>query len=156
MPSATPRRRPRAAYPDTSFLFSLVLHDANSAAVVAYLKVHAKPLAFTPWQWCELRHAVRLAVWRGHCDASACKFAIERITTDLGAGNLLETALIWPEVLQLADELGERHTPTLGVRNLDLLHVAAAVSLGARTFLTCDNRQFALAQAAGLHAEKIV
>ena len=41
------------------------------------------------------------------------------------------------------------------VRSLDLLHVAAAVSLGAKKFLTCDARQLALARAAGLHADKI-
>jgi predicted nucleic acid-binding protein len=41
------------------------------------------------------------------------------------------------------------------VRTLDLLHVAAAVSLGAKNFITCDGRQLALANAAGLHANKI-
>lgn len=53
-------------------------------------------------------------------------------------------------MLTLADELGERHTAELGVRNSDLLHVAAAVSLKATIFLTCDQRQLALARAAGL------
>ena len=62
---------------------------------------------------------------------------------------------MWPDVLQVADELGEKHTAALGVRSLDLLHVAAAVTLGAKKFLTCDARQLALARAAGLRAEKI-
>ena len=142
-------------YADTSFLFSLVLHDANTAAAVAYLKGHATALAFTPWQRCELRNAVRLAVWRGNCDAAAAKRAFEKMAADLAAGNLSETPLVWPDVLQMADELGEKHTAALGVRSLDLLHVAAAVSLGAKKFLTCDGRQLALARAAGLHADKI-
>ena len=36
-------------------------------------------------------------------------------------------------------------TVLLGVRALDLLHVAAAHTLGASRFLTCDGRQLALA-----------
>lgn len=142
-------------YADTSLLFSLVLHDANTAAVVAYLKSHPTALVFTPWQRCELRNAIRLSVWRGNCDITHAKRALEKITADLAAGNLTEKPLIWPDVLMIADELGETHTIALGVRTLDLLHVAAAVSLGAKKFLTCDARQLSLARATGLRAEKI-
>lgn len=139
-------------YADTSFLFSLVLYDANTAAVIAYLKGHPVSLGFTPWQRCELQNAIRLSVWRGNCDAAAAKRALERITADVAAGNLTETPLVWPEVLRIADELSEKHTAALGVRSLDLLHVAAAVSLDAKPFLTCDDRQLALARVAGLQA----
>ena len=142
-------------YADTSFLFSLVLHDANTAAAIAYLKGHAASLALTSWQRCELQNAVRLAVWRGNCDAPAAKRALARITADLAIGNFTATPLVWPDVITIADELSENHTAALGVRSLDLLHVAAAVSLSAKTFLTCDGRQLALARAAGLHADKI-
>ena len=142
-------------YADTSFLFSLVLHDANTAAAGAYLKGHAASLVFTPWQRCELQNAIRLSVWRGNCDAPAAKRALARITADIAAGNLTETPLVWPDVLAIADELSEKHTAALGVRSLDLLHVAAAVSLDVKTFLTCDGRQLALARVAGLRASKI-
>src|SRR5580693_272539 len=108
-------------YADTSFLFSLVLHDTNTVGVVTYLKRQPARLAFTSWQRCELRNAVRLAVWRGNCEVSAARRAIEKITADLAVGNLTETPLVWPEVLAVADELSEKHTATLGVRSLDLL-----------------------------------
>ena len=139
-------------YADTSFLFSLFLHDANTAAAAAYLRGHATPLAYTPWQRCELHNAVRLSVWRGHCTAAAAKVALEKIAADVAAGNLNETPLVWPDVLQLADDLGAEHTAALGLRTLDLVHVAAAASLGAKRFLTFDSRQRAAAQAAGLQA----
>lgn len=142
-------------YADTSFLFSLVLHDANSASAIAHLKTHSTSLAFTSWQRCELRNAVHLAVWRGSCDAMHARRAMEKITDDVASGNLVETPLDWPDVLIVADKLSDRHTAALGVRTLDLLHVAAAVSLGAKNFVTCDGRQLALARAAGLHADKI-
>jgi len=142
-------------YADTSFLFSLILHDANTVAAVTYLKSHATALAFTPWQRCDLRNAIRLALWRRNCDAATAKRALDKMAADLATGTLIETPLVWPDVLQVADELGEKHTAALGVRSLDLLHVAAAVTLGAKKFLTCDARQLALARAAGLRAEEI-
>lgn len=142
-------------YADTSLLFSLVLHDANTAETVAYLKRHPTSLALTPWQRCELSNAVRLSVWRGSCPAPVAIAALEKIDADLTAGNLAETPLVWPDVLKIADELGKKHTSALGVRTLDLLHVSAAVSLKAKTFLTYDGRQLALARASGLRAPKL-
>jgi len=47
--------------------------------------------------------------------------------------------------------LSTRHTPTLGTRTLDLLHVAAALELGCTDFLSFDNRQRQAAQAEGLN-----
>jgi predicted nucleic acid-binding protein len=142
-------------YADTSFLFSLVLHDANTASAIAYLKTHSTGLAFTSWQRCELRNAVHLAVWRGNCDTMLARRALDKVAEDVVAGNLVETQLDWPDVLVVADNLCDRHTAALGVRTLDLLHVAVAVSLGSKNFITCDGHQLALARASGLHATKI-
>ncbi len=142
-------------YADTSFLFSLVLHDANTAVAGAYLSKHPTPLVLTPWQRCELHNAIRLSVFRGHCSAADASKAIARVDTDISKGNLVETALAWPDVLSTAETLGATHTATLGVRSLDLLHVAAARSLDAKKFITCDGRQLALARAAGLTSDKI-
>ncbi len=142
-------------YADTSLLFSLVLHDANTAAAIAYLKKHPTSLALTAWQRCELRNAIRLAVWRGHCAPALADQALQRVESDLAAGNLVGADLVWPDVLSLAEELSAKYAATLGVRTLDLLHVAAACTLGANVFLTCDGRQLALAKAAALRAVKI-
>ncbi len=109
----------------------------------------------TSRQRCELNNAVRLSVWRGNCSEPVAKAALEKVEADLKAGNLKEMPLAWPVVLAIADALGERHTSALGVRTLDLLHVAAAVSLKAKAFLTFDGRQFALARAAGLHPQRV-
>jgi predicted nucleic acid-binding protein len=136
-------------YADTSFLYSLVLHDCNTARAVAYLKKHPASLALTPWQRCELNNAVRLSIWRGNCPEAVAKVALGKIDEDLVAGNLVEVPLVWPDVLKVADELGEKFTSALGVRTLDLFHVAAAVSLKAKAFLTYDGRQLVLARAAG-------
>lgn len=142
-------------YADTSFLFSLVLHDVNTANVGAYLSKHPAELVLTDWQRCELSNALRLSVWRGNCSNADANRALAQIETDITDGNLIEASLIWPDVLSLAEKLSAKHTVKLGVRSLELLHVAAARCLGAKRFLTCDGRQLALALAAGIPAEKV-
>lgn len=153
MPRATaPKSAP--VYADTSLLCSLYLRDANTAAVTAHLTAHNPALVFTPWQRGELRNAVRLAVLRGNATAAVSQQALADIDQDTAAGDLVETHLVWPDVLAQAEKLSAAHTATLAVRTLDLLHVAAALTLGAKNFLTCDGRQLALARAAGLRAMK--
>lgn len=139
-------------YADTSFLFSLVLHDAKTAAVIAYLRVNPVSLALTPFQQCELRNAVRLSAFRAKCTPSEAQAALARIDADLASGNLHEVTLSWPDVFAKAEALSAAHALSLGVRSLDLLHVAAALTIEAEVFLTCDARQLDLARAAGLTA----
>jgi predicted nucleic acid-binding protein len=54
------------------------------------------------------------------------------------------------EVFDLARSLGERYGGVLGVRALDVLHVAAAANGGANAFATFDDRQAKLAHEVGL------
>jgi predicted nucleic acid-binding protein len=53
-------------------------------------------------------------------------------------------------VFDLARSLGERYGGVLGVRALDVLHVAAAMRAGAEAFGTFDDRQGKLAKAVGM------
>ena len=45
------------------------------------------------------------------------------------------------------NDIYSKHTATLGTRALDVLHVASAVTLGCRRFITYDARQARLARA---------
>jgi hypothetical protein len=57
---------------------------------------------------------------------------------------------LWRRTLDLARDLTDRHSSALGTRTLDVLHVATAVTLGHRAFVTYDDRQAALARKIGL------
>ena len=138
-------------YADTSFLGSLYLRDANSAAAFGWLRTHRRPLVFTPLHRHELRNAILLAAFRGLVPESAARGALAEVERDAHSGNLLVTPLAWAEALHEAERLGDAHTPRLGVRSLDLLHLGAARSLGANTLVTFDQRQLAAAKAAGFH-----
>jgi predicted nucleic acid-binding protein len=56
----------------------------------------------------------------------------------------------WRATLRSAAGISRAHAPALGCRTLDLLHVATALELGLRIFVTFDDRQKQLARAAGL------
>lgn len=149
MPKASSKTTTAPVYADTSFLCSLYLRDVNTAAATALVTSQALALAFTPWQRCELRNAVRLSVPRGNATAADAQQALLDIDEDAAAGDLVEAPLVWPDVLAQAEMLSAKHTAALNVRTLDLLHVAAALTVGAKLFLTFDGRQRPLAQAVG-------
>jgi hypothetical protein len=71
----------------------------------------------------------------------------------LASGLLVAKPDLWGKLVREAESLAEHHTPALGTRSLDILHVAAALVLGATEFCTFDTRQAKLAKAAGLHVQ---
>jgi hypothetical protein len=71
------------------------------------------------------------------------------VDADIATGILRRTPLdlaMWRKAVDLARE----HTAAAGCRSLDILHVAAALTLNADLFYTFDQRQHALARRAGL------
>jgi predicted nucleic acid-binding protein len=138
-----------SAYPDTSFLMSLYVRDGNSTAALAWAQAGRRSLPFTPLHRHELRNAVLLAVFRGWFGETTAHHVLADIDADVAAGSLAPTPLDWHDALRDAERIGDVHTARHGLRSLDLLHLGAARSLGARTILTFDQRQAAAARAAG-------
>jgi predicted nucleic acid-binding protein len=139
-----------SAYPDSSFLVSLVCNDSNSAGAGAYMGRTAEPLLFTPLHRIETRNALRNAAARGLITESDRRGAFRQMDEDLRDGLLVHTPVEWTDVFRRADELSEKHAATGGQRTIDLLHIAFALECGAKIFLSFDNRQRSLAKAAGL------
>ncbi len=65
-------------------------------------------------------------------------------------GRYRQADLLWRSALRRAGELSRQHTRALGTRSLDVLHVASALELGLRRFVSFDGRQQKLARPAGL------
>lgn len=66
---------------------------------------------------------------------------------DVRGGFYSLPVLDWHAVFLRANHLSQRHARKRLVRSLDLLHVAAALEIGASEFLTFDDRQRDTAQA---------
>ena len=138
------------SYPDTGFLCSLYAPDAHTLRCIARMKRQTLPLAFTWLHQLEFRNALRLRVFRGEITIPQQDASLNAMLGDLARGVLASVSLPQSELMTEAERLSALHSQTLGTRSLDILHVAAAVVLGATELLTFDQRQRKLAQAAGL------
>jgi predicted nucleic acid-binding protein len=136
-------------YADTSFLVSLYVQDANSAKATEQA-TGLLPIYLTALAEHELRNALRLCVHRRQITAAERELAMDDIENDKAAGVLHVVPLDWPKVFKQAEALSRRHTETLGGRGMDILHVASALALNAKRFVTFDRRQQELARLAGL------
>ena len=138
-----------STYLDTSILMSLHLQDSFYVSAQGIMK-SSSGFIWTPWQKIEFSNAMRTAVHRKkitQADFKAIEANVRRsLLSGLLAWHHIPAYALWQE----AEALSIAHTQTLGVRTLDLLHVAAARVLKATRFVTFDTRQHALARAAGL------
>jgi predicted nucleic acid-binding protein len=137
-------------YPDTSFLVPLYVSERESIHAENICANLAEPLRFTPFHRLELRCALRGRAFRGSLDKRDLQAALRRNEEHLLEGFLKHATLAWPELLREAERLGAVHVTETGARSGDLLHVASAVVLGARQFITFDERQAELARRVGL------
>ena len=82
-----------------------------------------------------VRNTLNLAIVRGCISEAERDAAWSRLQGQIIAGSFVETPIPGVESHARARELSDRYTPTLATRSLHLLHVAAAVLLGAKVFL---------------------
>lgn len=108
------------------------------------------PLAVTHHGRVELINGLALAAHRGFLSPAAFAAALSALDDDFDQGRYAPADLLWRAVLKRAADLSRAHTPTLGTRSLDVLHVASALELGLKRFVTFDTRQRQLALTAGL------
>ena len=140
-----------SVYADTSFLLSYFGQDAKTFSAHALASAWTSPprLAWTPFGELEFNNAARALIFSGKLEERVWRAMRLRVIEDLGNGVLSAQPL--PDGLYAAAEaISAAHTAQRGTRTLDVLHVAAATSIGARTFLSFDLRQRLLAEHGGL------
>src|SRR5438067_5200917 len=147
------------AYPDTSFLCALYREQDNSKAADAHRAAMKEPLPVTALVLFEFRQSVRWQSWlhrkhtgKGYGEKEAMKMLAD-LQSDIDGGLSQIVPVDWAKVISMAEQLSAQHTATSGPRGFDILHVATALELGAKEFLTFDARQRALAKTAGLKAK---
>jgi predicted nucleic acid-binding protein len=136
-------------YLDTSVLVSLHIRDVNSAAARSLVIGAGDTLAVSSLSEFETLNAFSLRVFRNemlpvHRDTAARDFDEDIKTGVLTLMPLSEACFT------RAKTLAHTLTPNIGVRAVDLLHVAATMELGASALFTFDRKQHRTAQAAGL------
>ncbi len=137
-------------FAETGFLVSLYLEEATSQAADAALEGRREPLPLTPLVALELRNAFNRAVQQKRITTAQRDALFQGVEADIAAGFLIPTAVASGDVHDTARQLSDRYTAALGTRTLDLLHVAAALVLGAKIFFSFDDRQRKAAAGEGL------
>jgi predicted nucleic acid-binding protein len=137
-------------YFDTGILLKLYTAEPESLAVAAFAQARREPIRITELHYSECVSALRLKQFRGESTATQSKKAIALLAGDLRAGSLRLVAVDWQQAWSRCRELSESHAAETGARTLDALHVACAIQLEAREFVSSDRRQIALAEKAGL------
>jgi hypothetical protein len=142
--------RANRTYADPGALLKLYIHEPASAAMSAWRSRTKGALPVTPHGRLEIVNGICLAGFRKIISAEALSDAIASFDEDLAEGRYVDADILWRATLRRARELSRAHTPAVGCRTLDVLHVATAIELGLRYFVTFDSRQRQLAKAAGL------
>jgi len=137
-------------YVDPSALLKLYLHQPESAAMNAWRARTKGALLLTHHGRVEIVNGICLAAHRRNITAEALADTLASFDEDLSTGLYRQADLLWRATLNRAAELSRSHSANLGTRSLDVLHIASALELEVRIFVTYDNRQEALARAVGL------
>jgi predicted nucleic acid-binding protein len=142
-------------YVDPSAISRLYIHQDGSREMAAWRAKLQGSLSVTHHGRTEIINAICRAAFMGELAVDKLNEALADVESDFAAGHLLQAEILWRAALNRAAELSQAHTPKLGTRTLDVLHVACALELKTRHFLTFDSRQQQLATAVGLKPVRI-
>ena len=142
------------SYFDASALVATYVHEPFSARARREVGATAS-IPYTPLHELEVSNALRTLHGRGVLDARELRGVLDQISEDKAEHRLQDVRPDLFVAFAEAARLSAAHATRLLCRSLDLLHVAIALHLGCRRFVSGDDRQLALASAEGLEAVDI-
>ena len=141
-------------YVDSSVLVAVYVPERPSQAARQVVRA-APQIPFTQLHDLEVRNAFELLVGRHLITREECQAIQAQLDGDLEGLRLARVSLDLDRVFATATDLSRTHTARCLTRSLDLLHVAAARVMMCSTFASADDRQLAVAKAAGLKVTDI-
>ena len=140
-------------YLDSSFLVSLYSRDGNSALAIETMAASSGELVVSSWAELETVNALELRVFRKEVSAADAAASLAIFHKNASEGAFQLRAL--PEgVFKRGLQLARQTTARLGTRSADLLHVAAALEMGADYLYSFDRQQRKLARAVRLKVNR--
>jgi len=142
-------------YADSSFIVSLYLQDDHSPSAFAWWReLDGQPLPWNPLHRLEVRNIIRKLPGNTSRQRRVTKQeaaeGLRALDFDLAAGDYVAANLAWLDVLRQAESLSAKHAVQTQCRAMDLWHCAAALDDDCDLFLSFDETQRCLAEAAGL------
>jgi predicted nucleic acid-binding protein len=142
-------------YLDTSSLVALYYPEDKTEPLLAHLRRRPLPLVFTWLHEIEFTNGLQLKLFRKEATAGAVIATLDALRADVESGILHLAQASWPTVFANTLRLSAAHSRLLGTRALDLLHIAAALTLQATEFITSDDRQARAATKEGLKVVRV-
>jgi predicted nucleic acid-binding protein len=136
-------------YLDASFVCSLHMRDIHTPEARQLIASAPERIAISAFGEVETINAFSLRLFRKEWTRFNMVNALHDLAEDIQSG-LLSLMPLPDAAFIRAKVLAGTLTPSFGVRTGDLLHVAAAIELGASALYTFDRRQHLTASAAGL------
>ena len=137
-------------YLDTAVFVKGYVLESDSFKATAILQSETLPLIFSHIHEIEIPNAIRLKRFRGEISQSQEKAALQLFRDDIKAGRLVRIECDLAEVVRRAEALSAEYSGDFGTRSLDLLHIAAALVAGCKSFVSFDDRQRKVAALSGL------
>lgn len=140
-------------YVDTSVIVKLYVREKYSREVSDWIRSKNESIPWTPLHELEFINAVKLKCFRNEMTGMESEIILANIGKHEKRGVFHRPRISWPDSFALAVELSRKHSENTGAGTLDIMHVAMALSIGAASFLTFDEKQSKLASVAGLSLE---
>jgi predicted nucleic acid-binding protein len=136
-------------YLDSSLVVSLYCLDANSAEAVRRMQTDGRKFLISDLVELEAVNAFRLKEFRKEITSKQAEASFRKFESALASGIFQRQSL--PQMaFKRAGQLSRHLTAKLGTRTADILHVAAALELGATSFFSFDLQQRKMAEESGL------
>lgn len=135
-------------YLDSSLITSMYCPDANTEQALSLIARATDALATSVLGEFETLNALRLRIFRREISARQAASSLRCLEDDLAAG-VLQAYALSEGVFVRARDLSNKYTATYGTRAADLLHLAAALEIGAGTLYSFDLHQREVAKATG-------
>ncbi|MGO9401937.1 MAG: type II toxin-antitoxin system VapC family toxin [Terriglobales bacterium] len=136
-------------YADTSFLVSLYSLDANSAVAVRTMQSSPGDRFLTTLGELEVVNALELRIFRKEVSPAQAQSSLDDFEKHLREG-VFQIREFTDTIFERARQLSRQTTAKLGTRTAGLLHVAAALEVGADYLYSFDRQQRKLAQSVRL------
>lgn len=139
------------AYADSSWWVAYKnASDSQHARAVRHFDGNSEmAILWTPWQRIEVFNSFRQLERAGSLPKQPAAAFIRALEKEVRLGYWPHVEFSWTDAVRTANELSAVHSRDLTIRAMDLFHVAIACEVGAEQFLTFDEDQANLAEAAG-------
>ena len=135
---------------DTSFLFSVYGNDIHTPRALEWLRQKEAVIVISDLADYELSSALRFSEFSKRLRVGDAAVFWAQYEADHEAGRVRIEICNLAALISEARRLSATYTLRSGNRAFDILHVAAALHLKTKHFLTFDARQKKLAEAEGL------